>query len=311
MVAWVGGAPILRSELELACRQDPTWGLLPGDDLEGRRGLRLERLEELIEERALAHLAMFEGVLLSGEESSAVFEHVAQVAWRDEALRGAPQEVHDLLLERELRRATIARLFEREGPAADPAPGELERWWEAHPLQRGGRARVQEVVLFPRLEDAATVPPLVAAWANAHGGWDPALCARELLRRVRAGEASFGEVARGASMGGSAPGEELTLEPEQLLPALGAALERLEPGVTSEPIVTYTGSVHLLRLIAREGARLVPLSEAREQALAGWREDRRATVRRELVRRARLSASIEVPDLSAALADGPGAGGAH
>lgn len=115
----------------------------------------------------------------------------------------------------------------------------------------------------------------------------------EFKRRIDAGTADFAGLARDNSQDGSAAqgGDLGWTAPGQFVPEFEEAVERLEPGQVSEPVVSRFG-VHLIQVMGRREARLSQ-AEQREAARAVLREKRLAEAFETWAQETRARAYVE------------------
>lgn len=115
-------------------------------------------------------------------------------------------------------------------------------------------------------------------------------------KRILAGLASFESLAREHSQDGSAPqgGDLGWSTPGRYVPEFEAALEGLQPGEISQPVVSRFG-VHLIELLERREAKLTP-REQREVAREAVRQKKMEEAYATWVREQRARAYVEYRD---------------
>lgn len=249
IVATVDGEPITAHELERYAAERRA-----GD------ADRAALLDALITERLLRKEAAAQGIVIREADVDA---YIAQVKERnrlddarfEEAIRaeGLTLDAYRRRVKEELEKS---QLVNREIRArVSVSPEEIARYYEANRAEftRGTGITLRSLLLrVPALADEAEVARIRAR-------------AEELRQRAMAG-ADFAALAREHSEGpGAATGGLLgTFAPDELAPAVAAAVRGLRPGDIS-PVVRTDAGFQILAVESLEGEGVRPLEEVREE----------------------------------------------
>ncbi len=254
LVAEVNGEAILRQDLEEVLLLDRTW-----QELRRRGGAAAERelrarerevLDDLVAERIFLKAAAEKKLALSPDEVREVDR-----AFDDRAVaeHGSVAALEELLEERGISRENVRRRFRNhrliESLALDAIgrdhyvrPAEIQAYYDVHKDEWAEQGKVEvRLIRMARRRSGGG-----GAEAEAAG---PIRAELELLRAdIVAGKADFAEVARARSDGPRAEdGGLLTLGSRKDIPAVAAALEKLEPGGISE-VVAARDAFYLVKL---------------------------------------------------------------
>jgi peptidyl-prolyl cis-trans isomerase SurA len=123
---------------------------------------------------------------------------------------------------------------------------------------------------------------------------DAARRLEDLKRQIEAGKRRFEDVARDVSEDGTAAsgGDLGWVSPGGFVPEFEEAMNRLDPGAMSPPVVSRFG-VHLIQVIERRETELTP-KEVRDQARAALREQKFEAAYQEWAKDLRARAYIEM-----------------
>jgi hypothetical protein len=267
----LGPSRISAADLEDACRLDPHYRDLPPGEGHARLRLQVEELERMVEEVVLAEHARAAG-LTDADVAAEVAARVEEAARSHGGVDGLRRTWEDLGTSLEAwrarleRRALGARLIGRRVDSDDEVtPEDVRRYYAQHPeLARGGEGetRLREILVHPWPETSDRLPPALDDYLQTQGHWDPREYMDLLRSRLLLGD-PFDVVAQGGSMGQGG----LAVFPHAdagafLVSPLAEAVNALEPGDVTPVIEVYTGTLHVIQLVARRPGGVRSLEEA-------------------------------------------------
>ena len=259
-----------------------------GDHLDKLTQLRREAMDLMVEQELIRQAAEAEGIEVTGEEIDAALAEVSEPF-------ETPEE--------------FSRRLQSEGFTPDSYREHMERMLAAKKYLDGIRMRVatvtdEELETYYRdnevrltLPEQVRVRHILLTW-KPMGTTDDRAAIREqmapILEQARSG-ADFAELASKYSDDSTASqgGDTGFFNRGQMVPAFEAVAFALQPGEVSDPVETAFG-VHILRLEERQGARLLPLDEVREQLREHIREERMEAAVEQETERLRQEGEVEI-----------------
>jgi len=231
-----------------------------GDHLDKLTQLRREAMDLMVEQELIRQAAEAEGIEVTGEEIDAALAEVSEPF-------ETPEE--------------FSRRLQSEGFTPDSYREHVARMIAAAKYLDGIRARVamvgdEELEAYYRdnevrltLPEQVRVRHILLTW-KPMGTTDDRAAIRQqmvpILEKARNGEdfAALAQEYSDDSATAGNGGDTGLFHSGQMVPAFEAVAFALQPGEVSDPVETAFG-VHILRLEERQGARLLPLDEVREQ----------------------------------------------
>lgn len=317
----VGGRPLLVLALTLALLASAmpragaaealpagVFARVEGQDIDGKEYLAVLRVKakqkfyhgqapeaELAAFRRQVGEALIRNVLLAREAKRRALPADEQAVERqlaalEQRYAGNPQwKAHRATLrsqvgERLRRNSRIAALEAQVRHVPPPSEAQLRAYYERHPDKFTTPERVRVSMILLRVPAAAPAE----AWEQARRRIDA------IAAELRAG-ASFDALARQHSQDASADagGDLGYLHHDMVGGGAQKALDALQPGEVSAPVQLLEGYA-LLRLRAREPARLNPLAAVRERAAALWRRQAEERAWRTFADGLRAAAHVQV-----------------
>jgi peptidyl-prolyl cis-trans isomerase SurA len=257
IVATVNGDIVTRSELRAAAQ--PYVEQNPG--AEQRKRLYEDVLEQLVNERLIEQQIEAAKIRVSDSEVQAAIEDILRQndltrAQLLEALqaRGMSLDAYEADVKQQLIRL---KLIDRKVRSKVVIPeADLRAEYERRTRDEAPEVKVDIDHILLRFDPSAPEADKRATVARA----------REVRERVTAGGEAFAEVAKEVSQGPTAAkgGGLGELEMTSLLPALAEAVQDLEPGEISGPVLTPNG-VHVLKLNRRRQEKATSFEELRSK----------------------------------------------
>jgi peptidyl-prolyl cis-trans isomerase C len=260
-----------------------------GDQLELLKQLRIEAMDQMIEQALVKQAAEKEGIEGDPEEVDKTIEELRAVFDSDDQFRmklesdGYTEESY----RRHVERMTAAKIYldRIRADASDVSDAEVEKFYDEN-----------EVRLT--LPEHVRVRHILLKWKPL-GTQDDRAALREqmqpILERARAGE-DFAALAREFSedAGTRSEGGDTGFFPRGAMvkPFEDVAFE-LDEGEISDPVNTVYG-VHIIKLEARQAPRLLPLDEIRDRLRDYVREEKMEAAVRAKIDALRADADVKV-----------------
>lgn len=327
IVAIVEGEPIVLSELELACRLHPEYHDLAEGSREQRAFLRRVLLDGaqpesgelgLITQRVLLQKAKELEIELSQTDEARLDQDIARVAERHrggiDGLRAALRQInvtYDYFVARKRANLLITKLLMSSvSREIFVTPTEIRHQYEKNVkrYERDAQLRLRQLVLYLDDDEAPRKPPPgIQALIDAKV-WDARAFAASLRAKIAAGELPFEEAQRQFHMGAPADREERAFAPgalraSDLFPPVPERVERMAVGELSEVIESAASFVrpdgpvaalHLVLLVDRQDAGVVPLEEVQQEIELDLKEEVWGQRREAWIAQTRAAAHVQV-----------------
>lgn len=285
--ARVGEVVVTREQFEAAFVQAARGKFYHGKAPDGAvAALQREVGQGIVDDILIAAEAQRRGIAPDHESVKRTLDSYDE-RYRGNAQWGANRERILPALKARLERDSILEAFRKEvRTVGDPTEAELVAYWEAHQDKFTAPEQVKLSVIL-----LGVVP------SSPQAKWDEARAeGAAMLQRLREG-ADFQELARQHSSDSSAAnGGDMGYQHKGMLPEPAQlALDKLEPGAVSEPVVLLEG-VAIFRLDERRPARLNPLDVVRTRARDLWKRDRGEEAWTQLLARLRSETPATIDD---------------